>query len=141
MVLITFRGTYPFNGVIKYTCTNNPIRGRCKVRLLDVNMFFTSTPAPANVGYYRIDSPDGQLRNDKCSGINYGGIIITPFLAGIPYDRDLNCVDNAFEFETELSTTTIVLNLIPASKPPNSVDNITQHDSGWMVFDVIPLQN
>lgn len=139
MVLITFRATYPFSGVIKFICNNNPIRGRCKVRLLDINMYFTSTPA--YVGYFRLDSPDGQLRNNKCSGINYGGIIITPHLSNIPFDRDIICQDKAFEFETELSTTNLVLNLIPATNPPDSVNNITQFDSGWLVLDVIPLQN
>ena len=131
MVLISFYFSYPST----FICNNNPIIGRCKVRLLDINMYIN---ANTYTGYLRLDSPDGQMTNDKLT-TPYGGIIFTPFIANIIYDRTIPCKEDAFEFETELRTTRLTLNIAQANRRPDEALFLGT-DSGWVVFDVTPIR-
>jgi hypothetical protein len=121
----------------RFICNNNPIIGRCKVRLLDINMFINAT---AYTGLLRLDSPDGQLINDKLCGNTFGGIVfdMNTNLIGSRVQYALLNKEKAFEFETNLQTTTLSLNVAQADRAPNE-PLMAGIDSGWIVFDVIKI--
>lgn len=135
MVLISFYFSFPSS----FICTNNPVIGRCKVRLLDINMYINTATYS---GYLRLDSPDGQLTNNKLPGNTYGGICfaMTGIPGNPPYCNTLINKEDAFEFETDLRTTSLTLNIAQADRIPSQA-LFTGTDSGWVVFDVTPIKN
>lgn len=125
------------NWITRFTCTDNRVVGRCKVRLVDAS-FYQSSPGSYS-GYYRLDSLDGQMRNPLACDY-YGGIIINPF--DVPnISRESLQNDKSYEFETELQTNTIQLDLTPAIYAPGTPVSFatTNFDTGFIVFDVEPL--
>ena len=142
MPIITFRGGFVAVGgglwKVFFTCNDNHTIGRCKVRLVNAEFFASSLGSYQ--GMYRFDSVDGQLSNPRaCS--SYGGFLLNPFDAGQYFMRDSLQWDKSYEWECNLSTSNLTLQMLPATLLPQTPSWFTDinFDSGTMTFEVTPL--